>query len=263
MGIFEIALAFVAGLLIGSFLNVCIYRWPLDLSVLKPARSCCPKCEKTIAWYDNIPLVSYAVLGGKCRQCGERISLRYPIVELLTGALFAYCVAVFGLTLGALKLSLFCAFQIALIATDIEERILPDELTVGGTVLGLVLAWFVPVEPFFSYFIAGANTDARWLSLVDSFIGAFFAGGVVWFIRFVYEKIRHREGMGFGDVKMMMMIGAFLGIRLAFGTMLIGCILGSVVGLAFIYLAKKGSDYELPFGSFLGLAAIIEALWGA
>jgi leader peptidase (prepilin peptidase)/N-methyltransferase len=130
-------------------------------------------------------------------------------------------------------------------------------------VFGLVLAWFTPVETGFSYFFLESDLDPRWLSVMDSAIGAAFACGVVWLIRWVYEKIRHREGMGLGDVKMMAMIGAFLGVRLAFGSMFVGCLLGAVAGLAFIYLAKKGSDYELPFGSFLGFAAILEALWGS
>src|ERR1700681_4439229 len=122
-----VLLAFLAGLLIGSFLNVCVYRLPRDLSVVSPARSFCPCCEKTIAWYDNIPVISYLVLGGRCRQCRERISLRYPIVELATGAAFALCVAALGLTLPALKYSLYSAIMIMLIACDLEERILPDE----------------------------------------------------------------------------------------------------------------------------------------
>ena len=255
-----IALAFAAGLLVGSFLNVAIHRWPLDLTVRNPVRSFCPKCKKTIAWYDNIPLVSFALLGGKCRQCGAQISWRYPIVELLTAAAFAFCVWEFGVTMQALKLSIFCAMVLALIVTDIEERILPDELTLGGTVFGLVLAWFTPVELGFSFFFLGPDTDQRWLSVMDSAVGAALACGVVWFIRWLYEKLRHREGMGFGDVKMMAMIGAFLGLRLAFQTMFVGCLLGAVIGLAFIYIAKKGSDYELPFGSFLGFAAILTAL---
>lgn len=260
MGIVEIVIAFAAGLLIGSFLNVCIYRWPLDLTVRKPARSFCPKCEKTISWYDNIPVLSYASLGGKCRACKARISWRYPVVELLTGALFAYCVWKYGLTGQGFKIAVFCAMTLALIVTDIEERILPDELTVGGVLLGIVWAWFVPIEPFLSFMIVG-DSNPQLSSVVDSLIGVAFAGGVVWFIRWMYEKIRHREGMGFGDVKMMAMIGAFLGLRLAFGTLFIGCILGSIIGLAIMYLFKKGSDYELPFGSFLGFAAILEALF--
>ena len=260
MGPLEIVLAFAAGLLIGSFLNVCIHRLPLDLSIVNPARSFCPKCQETIAWYDNIPLVSFAILRGKCRHCGARISFRYPLMELLTAAAFAYCVWRFGLSMQALKLSIFCAIQLALIATDLEERILPDEFTLGGTLLGLVLAWFTPVELGLSFLFLGGDTDPRWLSLLDAAIGAAMACGVVWFIRWAYEKLRHREGMGFGDVKMMAMIGAFLGLRLAFQTMFVGCLLGAILGLAFIYISKKGSDYELPFGSFLGFAAILVAL---
>lgn len=261
MGLFEIALAFAAGLVAGSFLNVCVYRWTFEMSVLKPARSMCPTCQAPIAWYDNIPLLSYVLLRGKCRKCGAPISLRYPLVELATAAVFAYVAYRFGWTLVALKLASFCAIQIALIASDMEERILPDEFTLGGAVLGLVFSWFVPLEAYLSFLFAGPGVDARWLSVIDASIGAAVAGGMVWFIRWAYEKIRHREGMGFGDVKMMTMIGAFLGLRLALGTLFIGCLLGAVLGLLFMYLAKKGSDYELPFGSFLGFAAVLEALF--
>src|SRR5271165_6210147 len=126
-------LAFLFGLLIGSFLNVCVFRLPRDLSVLNPARSFCPGCERTIAWFDNIPLVSYALLRGRCRYCKEWIPLRYPLVELATGAAFAVCAAKFGLTAVGVKYAVFAAILIDLIATDIEERILPDEFTLGGT----------------------------------------------------------------------------------------------------------------------------------
>ena len=137
----EACLALLFGLLIGSFLNVCIYRWPLDLSVVRP-RSYCPKCEAPIAWYDNVPLASYAILGGKCRHCRARISPRYPVVELLTGALFFLLVYRYGLTPFAGKMCVFTAMLVALLFTDLEERILPDEFTVWGTVAGLVFAIF-------------------------------------------------------------------------------------------------------------------------
>src|SRR5438132_9924096 len=140
-----IALAFLFGLLIGSFLNVCVFRLPRDLSVVRP-RSFCPGCERMIAWYDNIPLISYALLGAKCRHCGARIPLRYPVVELATGVAFAACFHLLGPTWYAVKFSAFSAILIALIATDFEERILPDEFTLGGTALGLILAWFVPMD---------------------------------------------------------------------------------------------------------------------
>ena len=141
----ETAIAFLAGLLIGSFLNVCIYRLPRELSIVRP-RSYCPHCERTISWRDNLPVLSYLLLGGRCRFCRAPIPVRYPLVELATAAAFALCVAELGVSLAALKWSIFSAIVIALIATDLEERILPDELTMGGTLVGLVLAAFVPVD---------------------------------------------------------------------------------------------------------------------
>ena len=158
-------LAFVAGLLIGSFLNVCIFRLPRDLSVASPARSFCPECEKTIAWYDNIPVVSYVVLGARCRHCKAHIPVRYLLVEIATGAAFALCVGKLGLTLPALKYCIYSAIMIALIASDIEERILPDEFTLGGTVVGLAFAPFVPLEHYFAaMFIPypGASAGSHW-----------------------------------------------------------------------------------------------------
>ncbi len=139
----EALLAFLFGLLIGSFLNVCIHRWPRNRSVVKP-RSHCVRCRKLIAWYDNIPLLSYLVLGGRCRHCGARISLRYPLVEFLTGLLFFYQVSTLGPTLAPPKMCVFCAIVLALIFCDLEKRILPDEFTLGGVVLGLVFSVFVP-----------------------------------------------------------------------------------------------------------------------
>ena len=140
----EAILAFLFGLLAGSFLNVCIHRWPRGRSVVKP-RSHCVRCRKTIAWYDNIPLVSYAVLRGRCRHCGKRISARYPLVELVTGLLFFYFVFTLGPTPAAVKMCIFSAILVGLIFCDLEKRILPDELTVGGALAGLVFALFVPV----------------------------------------------------------------------------------------------------------------------
>jgi leader peptidase (prepilin peptidase)/N-methyltransferase len=141
----EAILAGLVGLLIGSFLNVCIYRLPRDLSVVSP-RSFCPQCEGPIAWFDNIPLVSYFVLRMRCRKCGKRIPLRYPLVELLTGAAFFCAVWALGLTAAALKFSVFGAVVIALVFSDLEERILPDEFTLGGTALGILFAIFVPMK---------------------------------------------------------------------------------------------------------------------
>ena len=140
----EAIIAFVFGLLIGSFLNVCVHRWPRGRSVVRP-RSHCVRCRKMIAWYDNIPVVSYLVLGGKCRHCGRRISLRYPVVELITGVLFFYFVLYLGLTVAALKMCVFSAMLVGLLFSDLEKRILPDEFTLGGVVIGVIFSAFVMI----------------------------------------------------------------------------------------------------------------------
>jgi leader peptidase (prepilin peptidase)/N-methyltransferase len=262
----DIVLAVAAGLLIGSFLNVCVFRLPRDLSVVRP-RSFCPGCEHTIAWYDNIPIVSYIVLGARCRHCKARIPLRYPVVELSTAAAFGVCVAALGPSLAALKYCIFSAILITLIASDMEERILPDEFTIGGTVVGLVLALFVPMERpgdiGFARLLLSSEVGWRWLSLTESAIGAGLSAAMIWVVGWGYEKLRHREGLGFGDVKMIAMIGAFLGLRWALLTLIAASLFGSIAGLGYIFLTgKDASSYELPFGSFLGLAALAVAMFG-
>lgn len=253
----EISLAAVAGLIIGSFLNVCIFRLPRDLSVANPPRSFCPGCEHTIAWSDNIPLLSFALLRGRCRHCGERIPLRYPLVELATAVAFALCVAAYGVSAEALKYCVFSAIMIDLVVTDFEERILPDEFTIGGVVLGLIFAGFVPMDLSFSGFLLGQVLEPRWLSVVESAIGAGFASGVIWFVAWFYEKVRHKEGLGFGDVKMIATIGAFLGLQLVLPALVVGSLMGAVGGVIYIMVTRKdASSYELPYGSFLGIAAL-------
>ena len=256
----EAVIAGLFGLLIGSFLNVCIYRMPRDLSVVKP-RSFCPECEKQVAWFDNVPVLSYLLLRGRCRHCRARISTRYPVVELLTGVLFFVCVLGLGATLDALKYCVFSAVQVALVFTDFEERILPDEFTLGGTALGLLFAWIVPHPPglFDIFFPEDWSTPVR--SLVQSAIAAAFLFAFLWSIGAMYFRLRGREGLGFGDVKLVACIGAFLGLGPALLSIGLGSVLGSVTGLLYIWLARKDmKSYELPFGSFLGIAALVVAL---
>jgi leader peptidase (prepilin peptidase)/N-methyltransferase len=261
----EASIALLFGLLIGSFLNVCIYRWPLDLSVVKP-RSHCIACQKAIAWYDNIPLVSFAVLGGQCRYCHARISFRYPVVELTTGLLFFYWVFTAGLTLPAVKMCIFTGMLVALVFCDLEERILPDEFTLGGTLVGLVLAAFVPVQdetaPVLLWLI-GVNPPERVRWVLEAVIGAGLPAFFLWGGGWLYEKVRHREGLGLGDVKLIAMVGAFLGMRNALAALIVGSVSGSILGYAYIkFTHKDASTYELPFGTFLGLAALILAFTG-
>ena len=257
--------AFIAGLfglLIGSFLNVCIYRLPRDLSVIRP-RSFCPECERGIAWYDNVPLLSFVLLRGRCRHCRQRIGWRYPLVEMLTGGLFFCAVLGVGPTLAALKLCVFCAMAVELVFSDIEERILPDEFTLGGTAIGLAFAAFIPSPGgILSVFLPDLRNE-RVLSLLESAFAAAFASGVMWLVGALYRKIRHREGLGLGDVKMVAMIGAFLGLQGVLLTLIVGSTLGAVIGLAFILITRKdAAQYELPFGAFLGVAAVGVAFYG-
>ncbi len=261
------ALAALFGLLIGSFLNVCIHRWPLELSVVKP-RSRCPGCEHLIAWYDNIPVLSYLLLGARCRHCGARIHWRYPVVELLTAAAFAWSVWHSGLTLAAAKNCIFAAIVIGLIFSDLETLLLPDEFTIGGLVVGLLFSCFVPVPDSTFGLLAGLTgfmPGPRLGSFCEAAFGAIVPAGTLWILGWAWEKLRHKEDMlGLGDVKMIAMAGSFLGIRGTLLTLMAGSLTGAVVGLIFILTAKKDwSTYPLPFGTFLGAAALFAAMGGA
>jgi leader peptidase (prepilin peptidase) / N-methyltransferase len=259
----ETFIAALFGLLIGSFLNVCIHRWPRDLSVVSP-RSACPECEKPIASYDNIPVLSFLFLRGRCRQCGARIHWHYPLVELLTAVAFGYFVHRTGVSLVALKYCVFAAIQIALVFCDFETLILPDEFTVGGFFIGLVFAPFVLVHDSTFHLIAGMFgllPGPRLGSLGEALFGAIVPAGSIWFGGWLFEKLRHKEGLGFGDVKMLAMVGAFLGIQGALLTIVVASIAGSVIGLIFVKATgKDAATYPLPFGSFLGAAALLAAV---
>jgi leader peptidase (prepilin peptidase)/N-methyltransferase len=257
--------AFLFGLLIGSFLNVCILRIPAGKSIVLPA-SGCTKCGKAIAPYDNIPVVSWLILGGKCRSCKAPISAMYPAVELLTALLFLACYFVFGPTLEAVKWAIFCALIVVLTITDLRERILPDKVNFFGVIVGLI----------FSFFTKSLDGTALWLarryfefpppqaalSFADAAIGALAGSGLLWFVAEGYFRLRGREGMGLGDVKMMAAVGAFLGVKRTMMTVLVGSLLGSVIGILLISISKKGRDYELPFGTFLGAGALLVLFFG-
>jgi leader peptidase (prepilin peptidase) / N-methyltransferase len=258
-------LAFLFGLIIGSFLNVCILRIPSGKSIVLPA-SACPKCGREIRPYDNIPVISYLLLGGKCRGCETKISPMYPLVELLTGLLFLACFLVFGLTVEAAKWAAFSAIMIVLVFTDLRERILPDKVNFTGLGLGLVLSFFTQPTDGTALWIASHAFEfpppAPVLSLADAVLGAAVGGGLLWLVSEAYFRLRGREGMGLGDVKMMLMAGAFLGAKRTLLTILAGSVLGSVLGVAVILARRKGADYELPFGTFLGAGALLVVFFG-
>jgi leader peptidase (prepilin peptidase)/N-methyltransferase len=257
--------AFLFGLLIGSFLNVCILRIPADKSIVAPASSC-TKCGKAIAPYDNIPVLSWIFLGGKCRNCKTRISAMYPAVELLTGLLFLGCYLVFGPTVDALKWAVFAALLVVLTITDLRERLLPDEVNFFGLGAGLLFSLFTKSLDGTALWLANRWFDfpppSIVLSFADAVLGAAAGSGLLWIVAEGYFRLRGREGMGLGDVKMMAAVGAFLGLKRTMLTVLLGSLLGSVIGILLIAISKKGRDYELPFGTFLGAGALLVVFFG-
>ncbi|MGA8013949.1 MAG: prepilin peptidase [Candidatus Acidiferrales bacterium] len=257
--------AFVFGLIIGSFLNVCIVRIPGGKSIVMPA-SACTKCGAAIRPWDNIPVVSWILLGGKCRTCKTEISWMYPVVELLTAVLFWACYYAFGPTTEALKWAIFSALTIVLVFTDMRERILPDVVNFSGFAAGLLLSLVTKPSDGSALWIANRVFNfpppAPVVSLADALLGAAFGSGLLWLVAEAYFRLRGREGMGLGDVKMMLMAGAFLGLKRTLLTILAGSVLGSVLGLAFMMARRKESDYELPFGTFLGMAAVLVMFFG-
>ena len=261
----ELALALVLGLVIGSFLNVCIARLPLDKSIAFPG-SHCPNCKKAIAFYDNIPVLSYILLGGKCRSCKKRISVRYPIVEAANGLVSVLLYLKFGLSLAWGIYLIFCSALVVLALIDMEHRILPDTITLNGIWLGilagLVLAQPSPFVDRILRWIGWNVTDLRVTAVIGSLLGIIAGGGLLWLVGEVFFRIRGIEGMGFGDVKMMAMVGAFLGAPLTLFTIMVGSLLGSVIGIAWIRIAGKSRQFELPFGTFLSIAGIVAVLYG-
>ena len=258
-------LAVVFGLIVGSFLNVCIVRIPEGKSIVWPA-SACPKCGAAIRPYDNIPVVSYLLLRGKCRGCQTAISRIYPAVELLTAVLFWGCYRMFGPTPEAVKWAVFSAVMVVLVFTDLRERILPDMVNYPGLAAGLGFSLFIPPGDGTALWMAnrlfGYFPPPRAASFAEALLGAALGGGLLWLVSEVYFRLRKREGMGLGDVKMMLMTGAFFGAKRTLLTIFAGSLLGSLLGIAFILARRKGSNYELPFGTFLGLAALLVVFFG-
>jgi len=259
-----LALAFLLGLLVGSLLNVCIYRWPRDESVVSP-RSHCTSCDNTVAWYDNLPVLSYLLLGGRCRHCQAAIAPSYPIVELLNALFYAYIFWRYGIDPVGFKLALFVSMMLVLVVTDWQEYIIPDEITIGGLVIGWAISPFIHLDggPLRLPLLLFEKQYPPWVvSVMESFAAAIVIGGFLFVLGEVYFRLRKIEGLGFGDVKMVAMMGAFWSFGDTFMILILGSMLGSVVGIGIVLLARKGWNYALPFGSYLGATAIVVALWG-
>ena len=287
---------FALGLALGSFLNVCIYRLPRDLSVVHP-RSTCPGCRQPIAFYDNIPVLSWLILRARCRRCKARISARYAIVELLTGALFLACYACFGPTPATVKYCAFGFLLLGLIFTDAETQLLPDKMTLPGLALGVIFSLIVPVNDLASQILPGVvslpvSSEISWrlLSLLDAVLGAAVGAAFIYGAGAIYLRARGVEGMGFGDVKLMAMVGAFLGLKLTVFTLFAASIAGSLFGLWTVFAvwvkrtrrritrlheparqARRRAwesasialrRHQMPFGVFLGGMAMVACFFG-
>ena len=280
---------FLFGIVIGSFLNVCITRIPEGESIVSPG-SRCPRCKSPIKPYDNVPILGWLWLRGKCRNCALPISPMYPIIEFLTGAIFVLTYHTFGITLPTFKWLIFACLLIILIVTDLRVRMLPDAIVWPGFGMGLALATRIPpidgtaMTLFFRLGFHGLPPYAASVfGVIDALLGAALGSLLLWAAAAIYKRVRHRDGMGMGDVKMMAMVGAFLGLPGAFLTILIGTFIGSILGLALVgvlYLSgwkrelaqranRRGlgevdslrwaivSQYQIPLGTFLGIAALL------
>jgi leader peptidase (prepilin peptidase)/N-methyltransferase len=292
--LFQVAI-FALGLCFGSFLNVCIYRLPRGKSVVAP-RSACPQCGGPIPLYHNLPVLSWLILRGKCRSCKQPISPRYLVIEALTGLLFLGCYSHFGLTFLALKCAVLGYLLLGLIFTDAETKLLPDALTLPGLALGIVFSLLVPVDDLASRIMPGLVSQAMrgqiswqiW-SLSDSLLGAAVGASFLYGAAAIYLRARGVEGMGFGDVKLMAFVGAFLGTKLTVLTIFAASLAGSLFGLstvaavwikrlrrieargAFPAQARRRAwqsarlalrYYEMPFGVFLGVMGLLSFLFG-
>lgn len=246
------AIIFLFGTAIGSFLNVCIYRIPLpDVSIHSPRRSFCPECHETINFYDNIPILSYLFLWGKCRYCKAKISLIYPLVELATGILFLLVFHHFGLTLEFLLALAFIAVLLPIFVIDARHYIIPNVIIVTGLILGVVIVCAITYQ----------RADVWYL--LTRFIGAVAGGLVLWLIAVIGSAVLRKKAMGGGDIKLMALIGLFLGawpqlvMVLAFSALS-----GAIVGSALILAGRKSRQSPIPYGPFLAGAAVLVLLWG-
>ncbi|MCP3177415.1 prepilin peptidase [Desulfuromonas sp. KJ2020] len=236
--------AFILGAVIGSFLNVCIYRVPAGESVISPP-SRCPKCDAGIRWYQNIPVLSWFFLRGRCASCKAPISGRYPAVEALTGGLFVLVLWTFEFQAATLVYWIFVSALVVITFIDLDHQIIPDVISLPGIPVGFVCSFFVP-----------------WLSWTDSLLGILIGGGSLYLVAFLYELLTKKEGMGGGDIKLLAMIGAFLGWKAVFPVIFFSSLLGTLVGVPVMLAQKADSRLAIPFGPFLALGSLIYLFWG-
>jgi len=237
-------LIFILGLIVGSFSNVCIYRIPRNESIIYPA-SHCPKCRSNISPKDNIPLLSYILLKGRCRNCKSKISIQYPIVELLTGLIYLIVYLTYGLSVQTLIYIILSSALIIIAFIDLNEQIVPDVISLPGIVIGFIISFFIP-----------------YISFINSALGILVGGGIILIIGLAGSLIFKKEAMGGGDVKLAAMLGAFLGWRYIVISLFLGFFLGALAGIFLIISKIKSREDTVPFGPFIVLGSFITLFWG-
>jgi leader peptidase (prepilin peptidase)/N-methyltransferase len=244
MEILTLAFVFAYGAIIGSFLNVCIARLPDGRSIVRPG-SHCPKCQTFLAWYDNVPILSYLVLGGRCRTCRIHISAIYPAVEVLTGALAVALFLRLGPTLAFAGYFVFAAALVVITFIDLDHQIIPDVISLPGIVVGLAFSLVSPL-----------------VTPLDAALGVLAGGGTLLAVAWLYKTFRGQEGMGGGDIKLLAMIGAFLGWQSIFVTLFVGSVIGSLIGVALMLYEGADTKLAIPFGPFLAGGALVYLFFG-
>ena len=239
-----LAFVFVLGAIIGSFLNVCIARLPDGRSVVRPP-SHCPRCQTYLAWYENIPVLSYLALAGRCRSCRVHISPVYPAVEVLTGALAVALFMRLGPTLAFAGYFAFAAALVVITFIDLDHQIIPDVISLPGIVVGLAFSLVSPL-----------------VTPLDAAIGVLVGGGTLLLVAWLYKAWRGQEGMGGGDIKLLAMIGAFLGWQSIFVTLFVGSVIGSIIGVVLMLYEGADTKLAIPFGPFLAGGALVYLFWG-
>jgi leader peptidase (prepilin peptidase)/N-methyltransferase len=245
MNVLVVGLIFIFGLCIGSFLNVCIYRLPSSMSIVNPSRSICPQCKSAISFYDNIPVFSYLWLKGRCRHCQAAISLRYPLVELMTGIIAVDVFFMFGPTIAGSIYFIFISSLLVITFIDIDHKIIPDVISLPGIPIGLAASFVLPAMTF-----------------KTALLGILAGGGSLWIVAWTYSLITRKEGMGGGDIKLLAMIGAFIGWKGVVFTIFAASVAGTVLGMIVMLVKGKDLKYAIPFGPFLSIGAMSYLFFG-
>ena len=241
-----VIIIFIFGMCIGSFLNVCIYRLPESKSIADPPRSICPSCKSHIRFYDNMPVLSYIWLKGRCRNCNAPISFRYPLVELMNGIVAVALLFKFGLSVESFVYFVFISSLIVITFIDLDHQIIPDIITLPGIPMGLIASFALPT-----------------ITLKASALGLLIGGGSLWFVAWAYNLIAHRDGMGGGDIKLLAMIGTIIGWKGVIFTIFASSVIGSCVGITMMLIKNKNMKFAIPFGPFLSIGAIAYVFFGS